>query len=96
MKQLAKTPAKLTDLPNIGKVTAEKLARIGIKNQRDFLRRDPYRVFERLLKEVDPTLCRCVLASLVGAKTGKRWHRITKQTAEEYANRHPRHRWGPC
>ena len=96
MKPMAKKPEKLTDLPNIGKVTAEKLNRIGIKDQRDFLKRDPYRVYERLLKEVDPTLCRCVLASLVGAKTGKRWHRITKQTAGEYEKRHPAHRWGPC
>jgi nucleotidyltransferase/DNA polymerase involved in DNA repair len=96
MKPTAKKPAKLTDLPNIGKVTAQKLNRIGIKDQRDFLKRDPYRIYERLLKEVDPTLCRCVLASLVGAKSGQRWHRITRQTAKEYKKRHPRHEWGPC
>ena len=96
MKPEFKKAAKLTDLPNIGKVTAEKLEKVGIKTQRDFLRRDPYRVYEKLLREVDPTLCRCVLASLVGAKTGKRWYRITKQTASEYKKRHPRHQWGPC
>ncbi len=87
---------RLTDLPNIGKVTAEKLEKIGIRGKGDFLKRDPYRVYERLLKEVDPTLCRCVLASLVGAKTGQRWHRITKKTAVEYERRHQGHRWGPC
>ncbi|MEN6310306.1 MAG: helix-hairpin-helix domain-containing protein [Acidobacteriota bacterium] len=87
---------KLTDLPNIGKTTAAKLEKIGIKDARDFLRRDPYKVYERLLKDVDPTLCRCALASIVGAKTGEPWHRITKRTAEEYKKRHPRHAWGPC
>ena len=96
MRKSFGTGEKLTDLPNIGKATAEKLRTIGIQNSRDFLKRDPYRVYQKLLKEVDPTLCRCVLASLVGAKTGQRWHRITKQTAEEYKRRHPRHRWGPC
>jgi nucleotidyltransferase/DNA polymerase involved in DNA repair len=87
---------KLTDLPNIGKTTAAKLEKIGIKDAGDFLRRDPYKVFERLLKDVDPTLCRCALAGIVGAKTGEPWHKITKRTAEEYKKRHPRHAWGPC
>ncbi len=87
---------KLTGLRNIGKATAEKLERIGIDNREEFLRRDPYEIFEKLLEDVDPTLCRCVLASIVGAASGTPWHRITKKTAAEYTRRHPAHRWGPC
>ena len=91
-----KGPAKVTDLPNIGKTTAAKLERIGIRTADDFLKRDPYVVFQTLRKKVDPTLCRCALAGLVGAKTGRPWHEVTKAAAAEYEKRHPRHRWGPC
>jgi nucleotidyltransferase/DNA polymerase involved in DNA repair len=86
----------LTLLPNIGKDTAAKLEKIGITTAEEFLARDPYLIFEKLRKKVDPTLCRCALAGIVGAKRGVRWHTITKQTAREYEKRHPRHRWGPC
>ena len=87
---------KLTDLPNIGKTTAAKLEKIGIRKAEDFLKRDPYEVFHELRRKVDPTLCRCALAGIVGAKTGEPWHRITQRTAGEYVKRHPRHKWGPC
>ena len=86
----------LTLLPNIGKDTAAKLEKIGITTAEEFLARDPYLIFEKLRKKVDPTLCRCALAGIVGAKRGVRWHTITKQAAREYEKRHPRHRWGPC
>jgi hypothetical protein len=96
MMRPVKKADKLTDLPNIGKTTAAKLEKIGIKGKKDFFRRDPYKVYQKLLKEVDPTLCRCALASIVGAKTGEPWHKITKKTAEEYKRRHPGHQWGRC
>ncbi|MCK7469724.1 MAG: helix-hairpin-helix domain-containing protein [Desulfomicrobium escambiense] len=70
---------KLTDLPNIGKTTAAKLEKIGIKTAEDFLKRDPYDVFHELRTKVDKTLCRCALAGIVGAKTGEPWHKITKK-----------------
>ena len=101
-KQPAKKTVKtesgtpVTSLPNIGKDTAAKLEKIGIVTAEDFLARDPYAVFQKLRKKVDPTLCRCALAGIVGAKQGVRWHTITKQTAREYEKRHPRHKWGPC
>jgi nucleotidyltransferase/DNA polymerase involved in DNA repair len=91
-----KNPEKLTDLPNIGKTTAAKLERIGIRTPEDFLKRDPYDVFFELRAKVDKTLCRCALAGIIGAKTGEPWHKITKKTAAEYERRHPGHRWGPC
>jgi len=86
----------LTSLPNIGNIIAGKLKKIGIKTAEDFLVRDPYDVFDELRKNVDPTLCRCALASLVGAKKGKKWHTITKQTTQYYENKHPCHKWEKC
>ena len=96
MRKSAKAPSLVTDLPNIGKTTAAKLEKIGIRTKEDFLKRDPYDVFHKLRKKVDPTLCRCALAGIIGAKTGEPWHKITKKTAAEYERRHPRHTWGPC
>ena len=86
----------LESLPNIGKVMAEKLNAAGIHSKEEFLRQDPYELFSKLRKKVDPTLCRCALASVVGAKKGVPWHKITKETAEEYEKRHPKHVWGKC
>jgi len=86
----------LRSLANIGTVTEKKLNQIGIFNAEDFLCRDPYRVFTELQKKVDPTLCRCALALIVGAKLGLPWHQVTKAAAREYEKRHPEHEWGPC
>jgi nucleotidyltransferase/DNA polymerase involved in DNA repair len=96
MSRAASAPRKLTDLTNIGKTTADKLELIGIRTAEDFLKRDPYDVFHELRRQVDPTLCRCALAGIVGAKRGEPWHKITKRTAAAYEKRHPGHRWGPC
>ncbi len=86
----------LLSLPNMGKVTVAKLAKIGIATKEEFLKRDPYEVFDELRAKIDPTLCRCALAGIVGAKKGVPWHKITKDSAKEYEKRHPRHKWGPC
>jgi len=94
MKAKNKTP--LRSLPNIGIVTEKKLKAIGINTKEDFLKRDPYEVFTELLYKVDPTLCRCALASIVGAHKGVKWHLITKETAKEYSKKNPNHKWGKC
>jgi DNA transformation protein len=86
----------LRALPNIGRVTEKKLNQIGIFSKDDFTSRDPYEVFETLRRKVDPTLCRCALAGIVGAKLGLPWHKITKASAREYERRHPNHVWGKC
>ncbi|HCS48709.1 MAG TPA: hypothetical protein DIW61_10815 [Candidatus Aminicenantes bacterium] len=95
-KKIPEIDDSLKSLPNIGKTTAAKLGQIGITSKKEFLRRDPYRVFDELRKKVDPTLCRCALAGIVGAKKGVRWHTITKESAKEYEKKHPRHVWGKC
>jgi DNA transformation protein and related proteins len=86
----------LRSLPNVGKVFEENLRKIGITSRKEFLKHDPYEVFDELRKKVDPTLCRCALASVVGAKKGIPWHKITKAAAKEYDKRHPLHKWGLC
>lgn len=91
-----KTKSELISLLNIGKVIAGKIEKIGIMSVDDFMSKDPYEVFEKLLKEVDPSLCRCALASVVGAHINAPWHKITKQTATEFIKRHPRHKWPKC
>jgi len=95
-KNAKKTGDSLRSLPNVGKVLEENLQRIGITSREEFLKRDPYQVFDELKERVDSTLCRCALAAVVGAKRGVPWHRITKETAREYEKRHPLHKWGPC
>lgn len=97
MKRAARErKATLRTLMNIGPVSEAKLRRIGISTAEEFLRRDPYDVFAALRRKVDPTLCRCALASIVGAKLGLPWHQVTKASAREYEKRHPGHVWGPC
>jgi hypothetical protein len=86
----------LRELPNIGQKMAEKVVLVGITSKEEFLRRDPYEVFDELLNKVDPTLCRCALASIVGAHDGFPWHKITKETAIEFQKRYPEHSWGKC
>ena len=85
----------LESVVNIRKTTADKLRKIGI-NTAEFLKKDPYEVFYELLKKVDSTLCRCALASIVGAKNGKKWYTVTKEAAKEYEKSHQVYKWGKC
>jgi len=78
----------LSALTNIGKNTASKLKLIGINTKEEFLARDPYEIFEELKIKVDPTLCKCALAGIVGAKKGVAWHKIVKEAEEEYKKRY--------
>lgn len=91
-----KADDSLRSLPNIGPTTAAKLCQIGITTKKEFLSRDPYKVFDELREKVDPTLCRCALAGIVGAKKGVRWHTVAKESAKEYEKKHPHHVWGKC
>jgi hypothetical protein len=98
--QVKKRPVQeddsLTSLPNIGRVTAAQLNKIGITTKKEFLSRDPYQVFDELLKRADPTLCPSALAGIVGASKGVRWHLVSKESAREFAKRYPRRVWGKC
>jgi hypothetical protein len=80
-------------LANIGPDMGRKLRSIGIETRQQFLRRDPYRIYAELLVKVDPSLCRCVLASLVGAKKGVKWHLVTQEAAAQFQRKYPHHEW---
>ncbi|MEA3493494.1 MAG: helix-hairpin-helix domain-containing protein [Candidatus Margulisiibacteriota bacterium] len=96
MSRQRSAKSELTTLPNIGPEIAKKLKKLNIMTKRDFMSEDPYYIFFMLLKKVDRTLCRCVLASIVGANLGVPWHEVTKDSAKQYEKLHPRHKWGPC
>lgn len=86
----------LTTLPNVGKVIAGKLEKIGIRSKEDFLERDPYEVFDELLKKVDPTLCRCALSSIIGAHRKTKWNLVMKEAVTTFEKNHPDHEWVNC
>ncbi|GHW02719.1 hypothetical protein AGMMS50249_5050 [candidate division SR1 bacterium] len=79
----------LTTLPNIGPVIADKLIKIGITTPDQFLSRDPYEIFYQLKTKIDPTLCRCALASIIGASKGVKRNTIHKSSAIEFEARYP-------
>jgi hypothetical protein len=83
----------LTKLPNIWPTTAEALMKIGITTPEEFLARDPYEIFYELKTKVDPTLCRCALAWIVGASTGQKRHTLHKSAAQEFETRYPTMKW---
>jgi len=85
----------LQSLPNIGKVLSKQLRSVGIETKQQFLALDPYEVFDLLLAK-DPTCCRCVLAAVVGAAQGVKWHEVTKEAARNYQKLHPTHHWSSC
>lgn len=93
---MKKQKTDLTNLINIGPKIAERIEELGIKTSDDFLSRDPFEVFNEMQKR-DPSLCRCALASIVGASTGITWHKIHKKAAGEFDKRYPGHEWrGRC
>lgn len=83
----------LTSLTNIGKVTASNLNKIGIQTKKEFLAADPYILFDQMIQKIDPAMCRCALASLVGAKDGIPWAAVHKKAGEEFVKRYPNHKW---
>jgi len=87
------TQDRLENLINIGPKIADRIRAVGISSADEFLKSDPYDVFEKMDRKERSNLCRCVLACLVGAKYGQKWHEITKLTAKEYEKRRPEHRW---
>jgi hypothetical protein len=86
----------LITLINIGPVISKKLQKIGINSAEEFLSRDPYQVFDELLVRVDPTLCRCALGSIIGAKEGIKWNIAMKTAVPKFEKEHPGHKWVNC
>ena len=73
---------KLTELPNIGHVVAEKLNQVGISTPEELRAIGTEQVFIRL-QTIDETACLSMLQALEGAVQGIRWHKLPKERKEE-------------
>ena len=73
---------KLSDLPNIGKVVAEKLTEVGVETPEQLFSMGSQNVFLRL-KTVDPGACLSMLCGLEGAIQGVRWHNLDAAKKQE-------------
>jgi len=73
---------KLTDLPNIGKVLADKLIEAGIKTPEDLFDLGAEKAFLRI-KMKDKDACLSKLCALEGAVRGIRWHNLTADRKQE-------------
>lgn len=73
---------ELTQLPNIGKVVAEKLVQVGITTPEELKAVGTEQAFIRL-QTIDETACLSMLQGLEGAIQGIRWHNLPKERKEE-------------
>ena len=74
--------SELTQLPNIGKVVAEKLIQAGISTPEELNAIGTEQAFIRL-QTIDETACMSMLQGLEGAIQGIRWHNLPKERKEE-------------
>jgi len=73
---------KLTEMPNIGKVVAEKLCEVGITTPEELKAIGTEQAFIRL-QTIDETACLSMLQGLEGAIQGIRWHNLPRERKEE-------------
>ena len=73
---------KLTEMPNIGKVVAEKLIQAGINTPQELKKIGTEQAFIRI-STIDETACFSMLQGLEGAIQGIRWHNLPKERKEE-------------
>lgn len=73
---------KLTEMPNIGKIVAEKLMQVGITTPEELCAIGSEQAFIRL-QTIDETACLSMLQALDGAVQGIRWHNLPKERKEE-------------
>lgn len=73
---------ELTEMPNIGKVVAEKLIEVGITTPEELCVIGSEQAFIRL-QTIDETACLSMLQALEGAVQGIRWHNLPKERKEE-------------
>jgi|GEM_PF-492823 len=73
-----------------------RLRAMGIASARDSLSKTPYGVFAELRHRLDPILCRCDLACLVGAGRNVPGHTLWPETTREYPKRFPPARQDTC
>jgi DNA transformation protein len=80
---------KLTDMPNIGAVLAEKLRLAGIETPEDLARLGSVEALRRVRQTSAEDLpCRSMLCALEGAIRGVRWYGISVAEREELWRRY--------
>lgn len=79
----------LCKLPNIWPRISDNLIKIWITTPEEFLAQDPYEVFHQLKTKVNPSLCRCTLASIIGAYKEVKRNLIRKEAVKIYEQRYP-------
>lgn len=73
---------ELSRLLNIGKVSEEKLNRVGIFTKEELFTLGSKEAFKRI-KKIDAGACLSMLCGLEGAVQGVRWHNLSKETKED-------------
>ncbi len=73
---------KLTSLPNIGKIMAERMTEAGIETVEDLFELGSKAAFMKMVA-ADSEVCISVLYSLEGAIQGIRWHDLDRKKREE-------------
>ena len=66
----------LEDMPNIGKVLAERLQRAGIDTPKHLLQLGDIAAFGRIRAELPDDACTHTRLALAGAVRGVRWHSL--------------------
>ena len=80
---------RLTDMPNIGAVLAEKLCLAGIETPADLERLGSVEALRRVQQASSEDLpCRSMLCALEGAIRGVRWHGIPLVERDELWRRY--------
>lgn len=74
--------SELTQLPNIGKVVAERLKEVGITTPEELRKVGAEQAFIRL-QTIDEGACLCMLQGLEGAVQRIRWHNLPKERKVE-------------
>lgn len=72
----------LTEMPNIGKVLAQKLTEVNIDTPGDLISAGSENAFARI-RTFDPEACIDMLYALEGAVQGIRWHSLSPERKEE-------------
>ncbi len=72
----------LNDMPNIGKVLAQKLEEVGIATPQVLIEMGSEQAFIRI-KTVDSGACMSMLQALEGAVQGIRWHHLEQGRKHE-------------
>jgi hypothetical protein len=82
---------KLTDIPNIGKIIAEKLRLLNISEPLDLVGKDPYALYDGLCriknKKIDPCLLDVFISAVRFMEGGppKKWWEFTAERKKSYS-----------